>query len=54
VLSAECDGVDLSDGEWNAAWADEADRRLLEIEEGRVKEIRGEEVMARVRAIVRS
>ena len=54
VLSAESDGADLSDAEWNAAWADEADRRLLEIEEGRVKEIPGEEVMARVRAIVRS
>ena len=54
VLSAESDGADLSDAEWNAAWADEADRRLLEIEEGKVKEIPGEEVMARVRAIVRS
>ena len=54
VLSAESDGADLSDAEWNAAWADEADRRLLEIEEGRVKEIPGEEVMARVGAIVRS
>lgn len=54
VLSAESDGADLSDAEWNEAWADEADRRLLEIEEGRVKEIPGEEVMARVRAIVRS
>lgn len=54
VLSAESDGAELSEAEWNAAWADEADRRLLEIEEGTVKEIPGEEVMARVRAIVRS
>jgi putative addiction module component (TIGR02574 family) len=54
ALSAESDGVELSAAEWNSAWADEAERRLLEIEEGKVKEIPGEEVMARVRAIVRS
>ena len=44
----------LSEAEWQQAWGEEADRRLLDIEEGRVKEVPGEEVMARVRAIVRS
>jgi putative addiction module component (TIGR02574 family) len=54
ALSAENEGAELSETEWDAAWADEAERRLLEIEEGKVKEIPGEEVMARVRAILRS
>jgi putative addiction module component (TIGR02574 family) len=54
ALSAESEGAVLSESEWDTAWADEADRRLLEIEEGRVKEIPGDDVMARVRAIVRS
>ncbi len=54
VLSAENEGAELSEVRWDAAWAEEADRRLLEIEEGKVLEIPGEEVMARVRAIVRS
>lgn len=52
VPSAE--GEDLPEAEWNAAWADEAERRNREIEEGKVKTIPGEEVMARVRAILRS
>jgi putative addiction module component (TIGR02574 family) len=54
AYSVESEGVELSAAEWDAAWAEEADRRLLEIEQGKVKEIPGEEVMARVRAIVRS
>ena len=54
ALSAESEGAELSETEWDAAWGEEADRRLLEIEEGKVKTIPGEEVMARVRAIVRS
>jgi putative addiction module component (TIGR02574 family) len=54
ALSAESEGAELSETEWDAAWADEAERRLLEIEEGKVKEIPGEEVTARVRAILRS
>jgi putative addiction module component (TIGR02574 family) len=54
VLSAENEGVELSEADWDAAWGEEAERRLLEIEEGKVKEISGEEVRARVRAILRS
>jgi hypothetical protein len=54
ALSAESEGAELSEAEWDAAWADEAEQRLLEIEEGKVKEIPGEEVTARVRAILRS
>ena len=54
VLSAESEGAELSEAQWDAAWGEEAHRRLLEIEEGKVQEIPGEEVMARVRAIVRS
>jgi hypothetical protein len=35
-------------------WGEEALRRLREIEDGTVKAIPGDEVMARVRAITRS
>jgi len=54
VLSVESEGGDLSEAEWDAAWADEAERRHREVEEGKVKMIPGDEVMARVRAILRS
>jgi len=54
VLTVEGEGGELPEAEWDAAWADEALRRHREVEEGRVKLIPGEEVMARVRAIVRS
>lgn len=54
ALSAESEGAELSEAEWDAAWGAEADERLLEIEEGRAREVPGEEVTARVRAIVRS
>lgn len=53
VLSAESEGMELSETEWDAVWGEEADRRLLEIEDGKVKTIPGEEVMARLRAIIR-
>ncbi len=54
IVSLDQEPGPLSEAEWAQAWGEEADRRLLEIEEGRVKELPGEEVMARVRAIVRS
>jgi putative addiction module component (TIGR02574 family) len=54
VLSVEAEGIELSEAEWDEAWADEAERRHREVEEGKVKMIPGEEVMARVRAILRS
>jgi putative addiction module component (TIGR02574 family) len=54
VLSAEEEGVELSEADWNAAWGAEAERRLIEIEEGKVRELSAEEVNARVRAILGS
>lgn len=48
------EGEDLPDAEWNALWGEEALRRLGEIENGTVKTIPGDEVMARVRAIAHS
>jgi putative addiction module component (TIGR02574 family) len=54
VLSVEREGADLSEAEWDAAWADEAERRHREVEEGEVKMIPGDEVMARARALLRS
>jgi putative addiction module component (TIGR02574 family) len=54
VLSVEAEGIELSEAEWDVSWADEAERRHREVEQGKVKMIPGEEVMARVRAILRS
>ncbi len=44
----------ISEAEWNEVWGEEALRRLREIEDGTVKAIPGDEVVARVRAITRS
>lgn len=46
--------TELSETEWNEVWGEEALRRLREIEDGTVKAIPGDEVMARVRAVTRS
>ena len=54
ALSAEKEGVEIPEAEWDELWADEAERRLREVEEGKVQMIPGEKVMARVRAILRS
>jgi putative addiction module component (TIGR02574 family) len=43
---------DLSDEEMQALWIDEAERRLDEMEEGRVSEIPAEEVIHRARSII--
>lgn len=40
------------DPEIEAAWADEAQRRLAEIKSGKVKTIPGEQVMAELRRVV--
>ena len=40
------------DPEIEAAWADEAERRLAEIRSGKVKTIPGEQVMAELRRVV--
>jgi len=48
------EGEELSEAEWNKLWGEEALRRLRQIEDGTVKTIPGDEVMARARAIVRS
>lgn len=53
VMSVEKEGAGLSENEWDEAWGEEAERRLREMEEGKVKTVPGEEVMARIRAIVR-
>jgi putative addiction module component (TIGR02574 family) len=43
-------GERLDQEEWEAAWTDEAERRLAEMRDGRVKGIPGEQVFARARA----
>lgn len=43
-------GDDLDEAQWEAAWVDEAERRLAEMRSGKVKGIPGEQVFARARA----
>ena len=43
----------ISASEWDAAWSEECGERLRQIEDGEVQEIAGDEVMARVRRLVR-
>jgi putative addiction module component (TIGR02574 family) len=52
IVSLDEEGEELSEAEWNKVWGEEALRRLRQIEDGTVKEIPGEEVMARVRALL--
>ena len=54
ALSIDGENGELSEARWDAAWADEAERRHQDIEDGKVQLVAGEEVMARVRAILRS
>lgn len=44
---------ELSDEENERLWAEEADRRVRELREGRAKEIPGNQVMADARALLR-
>ena len=41
----------LSPGEWERLWAEEAERRLTELRQGKAKEIPAEEVFARARDV---
>ena len=43
-----------SEAEWNEAWGEEAERRLSELREGKVKGVPSEQVFARARAILNS
>lgn len=43
---------ELSPEEWEKAWAEEAERRDREMDEGKVKGIPGEEVMRELRDLV--
>jgi putative addiction module component (TIGR02574 family) len=40
---------ELPEGEWEAVWAAEAERRLTEVRSGRMKESPAKDVFARVR-----
>lgn len=42
---------ELPESEWEQVWAQEAERRLAELREGKVKEIPADEVFARARAL---
>ncbi|MBN9522636.1 addiction module protein [bacterium] len=44
------DEENLTREEWEAAWAEEINRRVADIDAGRVKMIPAEEVMARLKA----
>ena len=43
----------LTKAEWEEAWVDEAERRLAEMRDGKVKGIPGEQVFASVRDLLR-
>ncbi len=47
-------GEQLDQAAWEAAWVEEAERRLAEMREGKVKGIPGEQVFARARARLKS
>jgi putative addiction module component (TIGR02574 family) len=53
-LRGHLDGMesteDLSQKDWEDEWVDEINRRIADVEAGRVPLLDGEEVMARLRA----
>ena len=49
ALERAGEGEELTQEEWEAAWAEEINRRVEEIRSGRAKMIPGEEVMKRLR-----
>ena len=51
IRSLDEEKEDVPRAEWERLWGEEADRRLQEIEEGRVGEIPGEGVMAKLRGL---
>jgi putative addiction module component (TIGR02574 family) len=46
------DGDEFADAEWEAAWATEIDRRMRDVQEGRVELIDGDQVDAEIRAML--
>ena len=50
AVSTPDDDDELTNGEWEAAWAAEIDERVREIREGRVELIDGDTALAQVRA----
>ena len=55
IVSLDEEGGDeLDEAQWEAAWVEEAERRLAEMRSGRVKGIPGEQVFARARARLKS
>ncbi len=51
IRSLDEEEEELSREEWERLWADEAERRLEELRQGKVKEIPAEEVFARARSL---
>ena len=54
IRSLDKEEENLSREEWERLWADEAERRLEELRQGKAKEIPAEEVFARAREILSS
>jgi putative addiction module component (TIGR02574 family) len=54
IRSLDAEEANLSPEEWERIWAEEVDRRLEELRQGKVKGIPGEEVFARARAFLSS
>ena len=54
IRSLDKDNEPLSRLEWEAAWTEEANRRLEEIERGEVELLSHEEVMATLRSALRN
>ena len=52
IRSLDAEEVNLSPKEWERLWAEEVDRRLEDLRQGKVKGIPGQEVFARARAIL--
>jgi putative addiction module component (TIGR02574 family) len=54
IRSLDAEEAELSPEEWERVWAEEVDRRLEDLRQGRVKGVPGEEVFARARAFLSS
>jgi len=46
------DGDELTGKEWEAVWAEEIDRRMREVTEGKVELVDGDQVDAEIRAML--
>jgi putative addiction module component (TIGR02574 family) len=54
IQSLDVEEEKLSPEEWERLWAQEIDRRMEELRQGKVNAVPGEEVFARARAILSS